>query len=55
LSAEAASQFVAQLADGHLIEIPGAGHHIMIDQPDRLLVALENFIATTELRKPDSD
>jgi pimeloyl-ACP methyl ester carboxylesterase len=55
LSAEAASQFVAQLPDGHLIEIPGAGHHIMIDQPDRLLVALQNFIATTELQKPDSD
>jgi pimeloyl-ACP methyl ester carboxylesterase len=36
LSSEAAIEFVAQLADGALLEIPGAGHHVLIDQPDAL-------------------
>jgi pimeloyl-ACP methyl ester carboxylesterase len=36
LSSDAAIEFVAQLADGELLEIPGAGHHVLIDQPDAL-------------------
>jgi pimeloyl-ACP methyl ester carboxylesterase len=43
LSSEAATEFITQLASGRLIEIPGAGHHVLIDQPDRLLVAIEDF------------
>jgi pimeloyl-ACP methyl ester carboxylesterase len=48
LSSEAATRFISQLASGRLIEIPGAGHHVLIDQPDRLLLALEAFIDRTE-------
>jgi len=44
LSAEAATEFVSQLVSGRLIEIPDAGHHVLIDQPDRLLDVLEDFI-----------
>jgi len=48
LSSEAATKFISRLACGHLIEIPGAGHHVLIDQPDRLLAVLENFIERDE-------
>ncbi len=44
LSNEAAVDLVAQLAIGRLVEIPEAGHHVLIDQPDRLLAALQDFI-----------
>jgi len=44
LSREAATEFITRLASGRLIEIPGAGHHVLIDQPDRLLVAIADFI-----------
>jgi pimeloyl-ACP methyl ester carboxylesterase len=44
LSAEAATEFVSQLVSGRLIEIPDAGHHVLIDPPDRLLDVLEDFI-----------
>ena len=54
LSREAATDFVSKLASGRLIEIPGAGHHVLIDQPDRLLVALEDFIERTENSGEDS-
>jgi pimeloyl-ACP methyl ester carboxylesterase len=36
LSRDAAVEFVGQLADGRLLEIPAAGHHVLIDQPDAL-------------------
>jgi pimeloyl-ACP methyl ester carboxylesterase len=44
LSTEAATSFASRLVSGRLIEIPGAGHHVLIDQPERLLDALEEFI-----------
>ena len=44
LSAEAARRFVEALPDGRLIEISGAGHHILIDQPEELLSALNQFV-----------
>ena len=49
LSSQAAVKFISQLATGRLIEIPGAGHHVLIDQPDRLLIELEGFIDRTEI------
>jgi pimeloyl-ACP methyl ester carboxylesterase len=44
LSAEAAHSLVEALPDGRLTEISGAGHHVLIDQPDELLSALDRFI-----------
>lgn len=44
LSSESASEFIAQLAAGQLIEVPGAGHHVLIDQPDLLFEALDRFL-----------
>ncbi|MAG30367.1 MAG: hypothetical protein CL908_05660 [Deltaproteobacteria bacterium] len=43
LSNEAAVEFVGQLALGRLVEIPDAGHHVLLDQPERLLTTLEDF------------
>lgn len=48
LSVEAAHEFVSQLPKGQLIEIPDAGHHVLIDQPDRLFAALEDFLQTLD-------
>jgi pimeloyl-ACP methyl ester carboxylesterase len=44
LSREAASEFVSGLRSGHLAEIAGAGHHVLIDQPDRLFEELQSFL-----------
>jgi len=55
LSNEAATEFLTRLASGRLIEIPGAGHHVLIDQPDRLLVALEDFIDDVEVAEQESN
>jgi pimeloyl-ACP methyl ester carboxylesterase len=48
LSLEAAHEFTSQLAKGQLIEIPDAGHHVLIDQPDRLFEAVENFLRSCD-------
>jgi pimeloyl-ACP methyl ester carboxylesterase len=48
LSSEAASDFVSHLSSGELLEIPESGHHVLIDQPDRLLDALEDFLKHAE-------
>jgi len=45
LSAEAAREFVAQLPDGRLVEIPDAGHHVFLDQPEIVLELLSEFLA----------
>ena len=44
LSREAARAFVAELVDGQLIEIPHAGHHVLLDRPDELTAALAGFL-----------
>jgi pimeloyl-ACP methyl ester carboxylesterase len=49
LSDEAATNFVSRLVAGRLVEIPDAGHHVLIDQPDRLFVVLENFLDGLEI------
>ena len=46
LSPDAARQFVADLPDGRLAEVADAGHHILIDQPERTLDLLLAFFAT---------
>lgn len=43
LTSEAAREFVAQLPDGRLVEVPGAGHHVFLDQPEIVLGLLSEF------------
>ena len=35
---------------GRLVEIPDAGHHVMIDQPERLRLAIDDFLAEIDGR-----
>jgi len=44
LSADSARDFVSEVAGGQLVEIADAGHHVLIDQPDRLFEVLEDFL-----------
>ncbi|MBW2423690.1 MAG: alpha/beta fold hydrolase [Deltaproteobacteria bacterium] len=45
LSAEAAREFIGHLAKARLVEIERAGHHVLLDQPERLRAVLEEFLA----------
>lgn len=45
LTAEAAAAFCASAPDASWIEIPDAGHQVLVDQPARLLAAIETFLA----------
>jgi pimeloyl-ACP methyl ester carboxylesterase len=47
LGNDAALEFVSQLPAGQLTEIPDAGHHVLIDQPERLLEALDRFLISS--------
>ena len=51
LGVDAARAFVAALPDGQLVEIPEAGHHVLLDQPERLLAAIEAFIRDADDRR----
>jgi pimeloyl-ACP methyl ester carboxylesterase len=44
LTHAAAVAFVGGLLAGRLVEIPAAGHHVLVDQPELLLAALEAFL-----------
>jgi pimeloyl-ACP methyl ester carboxylesterase len=44
LPREAAIEFTEGVARGRLIEVPDAGHHVLIDQPSALLHHLQNFL-----------
>ncbi|MFP6655919.1 MAG: alpha/beta hydrolase [Myxococcota bacterium] len=44
LSSETARDFVSELPSAELIEIPGSGHHVLIDQPNRLFLVVETFL-----------
>jgi len=44
LTAAAAAEFVGRLRAGRLVEIADAGHHVLVDQPERLLDAIEAFL-----------
>ncbi len=48
LTEEAATKFVSQLRLGRFVEIAEAGHHVLIDQPERLIVQIETFIRSVE-------
>jgi len=45
LTAEGAAALAADLPRGRLIEIADAGHHVIVDQPERWLAAVESFLA----------
>lgn len=45
LSSEAATQFVAGLPRGRLVEMPAAGHHVFLDQPEKVFEVLGDFFA----------
>jgi pimeloyl-ACP methyl ester carboxylesterase len=45
LTHEGAMEVTDELADGQLREIPEAGHHVQMDQPERVLEALTSFLA----------
>jgi pimeloyl-ACP methyl ester carboxylesterase len=44
LSAEAARELVEALPDGRLEEIPNAGHHVFLDQPERAAARIREFL-----------
>ena len=48
LTPEAARSFVDEVANARLVEIPDAGHHVLVDQPERLLGCLGDFLAGLE-------
>lgn len=50
LTPSAAEAFVAEVPSTRFLEIPDSGHHVLVDQPDRLLAAIGDFLA----RVPDS-
>lgn len=45
LTPEAAQSFVEEVSSARLVEIADAGHHVLVDQPERLLAAVERFLA----------
>lgn len=55
LTREAAESFVARLPAARWVEVAGAGHHVMIDQPDRLLAVIRDFLHELDRRSPDED
>jgi pimeloyl-ACP methyl ester carboxylesterase len=44
LTPEAARSFLEEVASARLVEIADAGHHVLVDQPERLLAAVESFL-----------
>lgn len=50
LSQSAAEELVQALPRGSLAVVPNAGHHVAIDQPERLLEVIEAFVASEGLR-----
>ncbi len=51
LPREAAEEFVSEVADGQLIEIPDAGHHVLLDRPDEFMTALSGFLDRMDARR----
>lgn len=56
LTREAATAFVAALTGARTaarwVEIPEAGHHVLVDQPERLQAAIEAFLASLPAAVP---
>lgn len=55
LTAEAAAAFCASVPDASWIEIPDAGHQVLVDRPARLLTAIEAFLASRIDADPGAD
>jgi len=49
LTPDGARDLVQELPESRLVEVEGAGHHVQIDQPSRVLAALSAFLDETEL------
>ncbi len=45
LTHEGALEIVSAIPDARLLEIPSAGHHVHIDQPERVLEAMLDFLS----------
>ena len=54
LSREAGEAFSRSVALGRFVEVPEAGHHVLIDQPDALLAHLENFLDSVAARREEA-
>lgn len=54
LTADAARAFVAELPAADWIEIPGAGHHVLVDRPDALQAILVAFLTETAASPGDA-
>ncbi|MCR9094685.1 MAG: alpha/beta hydrolase [bacterium] len=54
LSQEAAEELARVLPRGSLAVVPDAGHHVAVDQPDRLLDAIAAFVEREGLAPGDS-
>ena len=48
LSPEGAAELIGELPRAELVNIPGAGHHVLLDQPGRTLAALTEFLDPTD-------
>jgi len=46
LTRDAALAFIDDAPTARLVEIADSGHHVLIDQPERLLATIESFFAT---------
>jgi pimeloyl-ACP methyl ester carboxylesterase len=44
LTRDGAGKLLAEIPDGRLVEIEGAGHHAHLDRPERVLSAMESFL-----------
>jgi pimeloyl-ACP methyl ester carboxylesterase len=52
LSAEGAAQLVAKIPQATLVEIPGGGHNVHLEQPDAVVQATRAFLARFRGPKP---
>ncbi|MGH0036224.1 MAG: alpha/beta fold hydrolase [Myxococcota bacterium] len=53
LSREGAERWLEELPDARLVEIPDAGHHVQIDQPEAVERAVDAFLGELQDRRPD--
>lgn len=44
LTPEAARAFVAEVARARLVEVPDSGHHVLVERPERLCEAIDDFL-----------
>ena len=54
LTRDAALAFASEVTTARLVEIAEAGHHVMVDQPERLLAEVSTFVATLPESAPST-